>query len=119
MAKHGIGWLDLTVDRAESVKDFYAKVTGLEPQPVSMGEYDDFNMNLPGGTPAAGICHRRGPNARIPAGWIVYFNVPDLEAALRAVEAGGGKVLLRSAGGPMAFAQDPSGATFALYQSPE
>ena len=43
-----IEWLDLTVDNATRVKDFYAKVVGWSTEDVSMGSYDDFNMNLPG-----------------------------------------------------------------------
>ena len=42
-----IGWFDLTVPNAGKVKDFYAKVVGWKPEPVSMGDYDDYNMNQP------------------------------------------------------------------------
>ncbi len=42
-----ISWFDLTVQNTEEVRDFYSKVVGWEPEPVSLGEYDDFNMNAP------------------------------------------------------------------------
>ncbi len=35
-----IEWLDLTVDNATRVKDFYAKVVGWTSEGVSMGSYD-------------------------------------------------------------------------------
>ena len=43
-----IGWIDISVDDARGLRDFYAKVVGWKPEDVSMGEYDDFNMTLPG-----------------------------------------------------------------------
>ena len=43
-----IGWIDITVDDAGALRDFYADVVGLRPEPVSMGDYDDFNMTMPG-----------------------------------------------------------------------
>ena len=116
-----VGWIDLTVDDAEGIRDFYADVVGFVPQPVDMGEYADFNMTSPGsGEPRAGVCHRRGSNAQVPRGWMVYFIVTDLEAALAAAKAGGGKVLVEPRGGEgarFAMIEDPSGATCALYQA--
>ena len=34
-----IGWVDMTVDDAAALRDFYADVVGLRPEPVSMGDY--------------------------------------------------------------------------------
>ena len=59
-------WTDLTVKNAEEVKDFYSKVIGWKPEPVSMGDYDDYNMANPAtGEPAVGICHKRGTNENL------------------------------------------------------
>ena len=33
-----ITWTDLTVSNAEEIKDFYEKVTGWKPEPLSIGE---------------------------------------------------------------------------------
>jgi len=56
-----IGWIDLTVQDAESVRDFYQAVAGWLPSPVDMGGYNDFCMSRPGGAePVAGICHAAG-----------------------------------------------------------
>jgi predicted enzyme related to lactoylglutathione lyase len=115
-----IGWIDITVDDAESLRDFYAEVTGWVPQDVSMGDYSDFNMTIPGsGEPAAGICHARGSNAELPPQWMIYITVENADASAATCTKLGGKVLV----GPKAMGdarycvvQDPSGAVAALYQ---
>jgi len=113
-----VEWRDLTVDDASAVSEFYAAVVGWEPSPVSMGEYDDFNMLIPGtDEPAAGICHARGFNSELPAQWLMYVKVPDLEASVSACEAGGGKVLVGpKTMGDSSFCviEDPAGAVMAL-----
>jgi hypothetical protein len=113
-----VTWVDLTVDDAESVRDFYASVVGWRPEPVDMGAYADFNMTGPAdGVPRAGVCHARGANAGLPPVWLVYFEVRDLEAALREVRDRGGDVLVgpRSSGqGGFAVIRDPAGAICAL-----
>ena len=116
--KGRVGWLDLTVDDADGVRDFYAEVVGWSPEPVSMGDYSDYNMCDDSGAPAAGVCHRRGSNTDGPAGWVPYFVVGDLDAALEAAAARGG-----AAGPPRmagetrwAIVRDPSGASFALWE---
>lgn len=117
-----IGWIDITVDDAEGLRDFYAAVAGWKPEPVDMGDYADFTMTMPGsGTPAAGICHARGSNAALPGQWLIYIVVPDAEASAAACTANGGKVIVgpRSmGGGTFAVIEDPSGAVAALYQAP-
>lgn len=119
-----IGWTDLTVGNAEEVRDFYSAVVGWEPEAVDMGDYSDFNMTVPGdGTPAAGICHARGTNAALPAQWLVYITVSDLDRSLGACAGRGGKVLSGPTGmgstGRFAVIQDPAGAVAALYEPRE
>lgn len=118
----GVVWLDQTVERADEVRDFYAAVVGWRPEGVDMGGYQDFNMLAPqSGRPAAGVCFRRGGNADVPAGWIVYLRVADLEAALAEVEARGGEVLssVRVSGGVRyAMIRDPGGSACALAEEP-
>jgi uncharacterized protein len=119
-----VGWMDLTVDDASSVRDFYAAVVGWQPQEISVGDYADYCMAPPRGNrvdnpPVAGICHRRGANADVPPVWLVYVIVADIAASLQQVEARGGKVLSQtrsSSGGHYAIIEDPAGAVCALYQ---
>lgn len=116
-----IGWHDLTVRDAGKVRDFYAKVVGWKAEPVDMGKYDDYCMVPPKGkAPAAGVCHKRGANADMPAQWMMYIVVADLDAALRRTKKLGGKQLtnVRAAGdGTFAVIRDPAGAVCGLYQS--
>lgn len=116
-----IEWLDLTVDNATRVKDFYAKVVGWTPEDVSMGSYDDFNMNLPNSnTTVAGVCHARGSNANLPAQWLVYVRVADVDESAKACEARGGKVLegpRRMGSNNFAVIEDPAGAVMALISA--
>jgi predicted enzyme related to lactoylglutathione lyase len=49
-----IGWSDLTVEDAPAIRDFWAAVAGWRPEPVSMGEYSDFNMVAAGPRGPAG-----------------------------------------------------------------
>jgi predicted enzyme related to lactoylglutathione lyase len=113
-----IEWLDLTVDNATRVKDFYAKVVGWTSEGVSMGSYDDFNINLPGtNTTVAGICHARGSNANLPAQWLVYVRVADVAQSAIACEARGGKVIegpRRMGSSNFVVIEDPEGAVIAL-----
>jgi len=112
--------MDLTVVDADRVKDFYQAVAGWTASSVDMGGYSDYCMNREDGQTVAGICHARGANVKLPAQWLIYIQVADLSASLRACRTGGGKRLspIRKHG-PARFAviQDPAGAFAVLYQS--
>jgi predicted enzyme related to lactoylglutathione lyase len=115
-----IGWADLTVQDAPAIRDFWAAVTGWEPDPVSMGDYSDFNMLDGERRPAAGICHARGSNADMPTAWLPYVVVDDLDASLEAAVRMGGEVVvpLRGPeGGRFAVVRDPAGAVLALWEN--
>lgn len=115
-----IGWIDMTVDDADGLRDFYQNVVGWETEPVSMGDYSDYSMIVPGsGEAVSGICHARGSNAEMPGGWLIYITVADADASAVACTANGGEVLVEPrglAGGRFCVIKDPSGAVAALYQ---
>ncbi|MDH4108113.1 MAG: VOC family protein [Gammaproteobacteria bacterium] len=117
-----IGWVDITVDDAAGLRDFYAHVVGWKPENVDMGTYSDFNMTMPeSGIPAAGICHARGSNAGLPRQWLVYLVVADVAASARECVERGGELLVEPrglAGGRFCVIRDPAGAVAALYQEP-
>jgi predicted enzyme related to lactoylglutathione lyase len=116
-----VGWTDLTVEDAGTVRDFYAAVVGWAAADVDMGGYADFTMLGDDGEPAAGICHARGGNAGLPPAWLIYITVDDLDARLAACRAHGGTVLAepRSVGamGRYAVIRDPAGAAAALFEA--
>lgn len=116
-----MAWIDLTVDDAEGIRDFYRDVVGWQPAPVEMGGYSDFTMNIPGTEdPTAGICHKRGTNAGLPSCWMVYITVADIEQSVARCRELGGEILV----GPKAMGRhgrycvirDPAGAAAALIE---
>lgn len=113
-----IEWLDLTVDDASRVKDFYCSVVGWSNSEVDMGSYVDFNINLPGTNDTiAGICHSRASNANLPSQWLVYVRVESVAESAATCEKKGGKVLdgpRRMGGSNFCVVQDPAGAVLAL-----
>lgn len=115
-----IGWIDMTVDNATEMRDFYVSVVGLRPEDVSMGDYSDYNMTMPAnGEPVAGICHARGGNADMPSGWLIYFVVDDVNASAALCRDNGGSIVVEPrelAGGRFCVIKDPNGALSALYQ---
>lgn len=115
-----IGWIDMTVENASEIKEFYADVVGLIPEDVSMGDYSDYNMTMPANNePVAGICHAMGSNADLPAGWLIYFVVEDVAASAAACAKNGGSVVVPVrdlAGAQFCVIKDPNGAVAALYQ---
>lgn len=116
-----IVWTDLTVPEAQLVSEFYSRVVGWSARPVDMGGYSDFNMHSSeGGGPAAGICHTRGANSDMPAIWMVYIAVDDLDRSLEESSRLGGELLLdrrQPDGSGFCVIRDPAGAVAALYQA--
>jgi len=114
-----IGWIDLTVEHADSVRDFYAAVAGWTPSALSMGDYNDYVMLTPEGVGVTGVCHARGANAGLPAQWLMYITVADLDASLAEVTARGGERIsaIRLMGeARYTVIRDPAGAVCALFQ---
>lgn len=121
-----INWHDVTVKDADQLRNFYSKVAGWTTSDVPMkdadGAYADYCMHAPGekgqaGPVVAGVCNARGSNARLPAQWLMYITVADVEASAKACVALGGKLL----DGPRKLGsqtfcciQDPAGAVCAL-----
>ena len=123
MEDHKIGrvsWMDLTIDDATTVSKFYSDVVGWDIQSFDMGGYEDYCMNDPEtGETLAGVCHARGGNASLPAQWLMYVSVADLDLSLEAVKNSGGKVLGDKKGdgkgGHYCLIQDPAGAYMMLW----
>ena len=115
-----IGWIDMTVDDADTLRDFYKDVVGWTVEDTNMGDYSDYTMMSPAdGAAIAGVCHARGSNAEMPGGWLIYITVADVDMSAAACVANGGELLVdpRSlAGGRFCVIKDPGGAVSALYQ---
>lgn len=116
-------WMDLTAPDAEGLKDFYAAVVGWTATGVDMGGYQDFVMTAPSKAGqlegAVGVCHTRGSNAEIPAMWVPYFAVADLDKAVSTATSMGGTMIgdIRAFGDSrFAIMKDPEGVAFGLAQ---
>ena len=116
-----ITWSDLTVPNAENVQEFYSNVVGWKSVPVSLGDYNDFNMNSPeSGKTKAGICHKRGGNANLPPQWLIYITVNSADESAKLCKENGGKILVgpkeMSGYGRYCVIEDPAGAVCALFE---
>ena len=115
-------WHELVTTDAPAAMAFYSEVFGWQESEVMdmgpMGKYHMFNrpigmiggmMNKPPQMPSS-----------VPPHWMIYFRVPDLDAASERIIANGGKIL----NGPMEVpggdrivnASDPQGAAFSLHE---
>ncbi|MEM6648992.1 MAG: VOC family protein [Pseudomonadota bacterium] len=123
-------WTDLTVKDADEIRDFYQGVLGWTFEEMSMEGYADYMMIAPhhmsrpteGPARVAGICHARGPNADLPAQWLNYFGVENIDIAREAVTRLGGKLLMqiRTYGASkFCVIEDPAGAVCALFENVE
>ena len=114
-----IGWIDMTVEDASAVSEFYKTVVGYESEEIDMGGYSDYVMKMPGGSGVSGICHARGSNTDLPPGWLIYIIVADAAASAELCRSNGGKVLVEPrglAGGSFCVIEDPAGSVAGLYQ---
>jgi predicted enzyme related to lactoylglutathione lyase len=68
----------------------------------------------------AGICHTRGVNKTLPAVWLIYIVVQNLDESLIHCQNSGGKVIsgpkTMEGQGRYAVIQDPAGAYAALFE---
>jgi len=116
-----ISWVDLTVENASATKDFYREVVGWTVTEVEMSGYSDYCVNEPQtGKTVAGICHARGKNAELPAAWLVYLTVGNLDQSVAKCIELGGEVISEPRGyggeGRFCVIRDPAGAAVALFE---
>lgn len=114
-----IMWMDLTVENADAVSDFYKAVVGWKKEPLVMGDYADYVMKA-GEEGVSGVCHARGGNAYLPPQWLLYVTVENLDESLEKCKNLGGQVIgeKRKMGeqGHYCLIQDPAGAYMMLCE---
>ena len=84
-------------------------------------DYQDFVMSTPAsGQAIGGVCHARGTNSALPAQWLLYVTVTDLDASATRCKELGGEVLVgpkeMGSHGRYCVVRDPAGASIALFQ---
>ena len=128
-----MAWMDLTTNNAEKVKNFYQKLLGWQCEEVNMSceedKYVDFTMTAKqseekgkssSGSFVTGVCHAKGANKDMPAVWLPYFLVANMDEAVEIVQTEGGKLVtdIKLMGNDKyVVIADPSGAQCALYQN--
>ena len=111
-----IGWNELhTTDWAGGFA-FYAALFGWEKiQAMDMGAMGTYQIFGIGGTPLGGMMN--SPNFPRPS-WLFYFNVDDIDAAHRRIDANGGTLMHGPSEVPggqwIVQASDPQGVMFAV-----
>ena len=111
-------WIDLAVPNAGAARDFYQSLFGWSMQdgPPEAGGY---LIALKNGQAAAGLGPKMTPDA--PTAWTVYLATSDIRASAERVSANGGRLLVEPMDvmglGMAAFALDPAGAVFGLWQA--
>ncbi|PKI16837.1 VOC family protein [Colwellia sp. 12G3] len=137
-----MAWMDLSVPDAKAISDFYQVVLGWRCEPVEMtldnDTYSDFVMTSPTALvldetdkekPASaiqslvtGICHAKGENQDMPAVWLPYFLVKNLDESILKVKDNGGTLAtkIKNIGADRyVVIKDPAGAMAAIYQKVE
>lgn len=122
MANGHVGWHELYSGNFDADLAFYTSQFGWSKgEAMDMGEMGSYQLvSQTGGSDfqsmTGGVMPRPG-EMPVPV-WLFYFVVPDIDAAMEKVKAGGGNVLngpMQVPGGSWIIqAADPQGAMFAL-----
>ena len=118
-APGAVGWCELLTRDPHAAVSFYDALFGWMAVRDEATGYSVFRL---GDGEVAGMLPMPAEMPpEVPAHWLVYFHVSDLDAAVRSAEAGGGnveKAPVEMAGARFAVLSDPSGAVFGLLQLP-
>ncbi len=114
-----IRWHELFAADWEKAFAFYGDVFGWQKENPDSAAMDAYQLFSAGGETIGGI-FTKPPTVVVPF-WLFYFNVGNIDAAVKRVKAGGGQILedpLEVPGGGWTVqCTDPQGAMFALVGS--
>jgi uncharacterized protein len=115
-------WADYFTSNVEAARIFYAALFGWEWREIATGRGSRYGMFYQDGEPVAGVAYRMAHDSTREYGrWIYYVSVPDVAAAVKSVEARGGRTLLRPRSypdrGTFAVLADPEGAPFGVLHA--
>ena len=115
------GWGELQGAGVDKALPFYQKVFGWSTKQTPMGEgqppYNEFQLdgqNILGGMDTGAM------GSKMPAYWLVYFSVDDVDKSFKTATAAGGKEMMAPSdfpGGRFAILSDPQGAVFGLLKT--
>ena len=124
MSKHGtVHWSELMTHDLEAAKAYYISVCGWQINGIPMPDGSTYYLGMKGETPMAGMMQMNGPQYEgIPAHWMTYLAVDDVDAAVQQTRDAGGEVLQDSFDvggvGRIAILKDPTGAAIG-FMTPE
>lgn len=113
-------WIELATTNQEAAKTFYSSLFGWQPADMPMGPDEYYTMfNLSGGV--VGACYTMKAHMQgVPPHWGLYVTVASADATAGKVTEAGGKVCAPPFDvmtfGRMAVLQDPTGATFMIWE---
>jgi uncharacterized protein len=114
-------WHELLTTDPAAGSGFYSKVFGWNARPWEGDANYTMLAHANGPVGGARVVGKDPLADKVGRSWLTYVGVPDLAAAVAAVEAKGGRVIhpvtgLSADGGRYAVITDPQGATIGLYE---
>jgi len=114
---NSFGWADLNARNVESVLPFYERVFGWKLKPSGSPDQPYTEFDVDGQSIGGAAEMNPALPASTPNHWLVYFTVPEVDAAHRAAIQLGGREIVGPfdfPGGRMSIVTDPEGAAFGL-----
>jgi len=113
-------WHELMTTDAAAAMKFYTDLFGWEPgDAMDMGPMGKYHMFKRGSRTIGGMMNKPTEMAQVPPHWMIYFRVPEVNAAMERVKANGGTIMngpTEVPGGDwIVNAMDPQGAAFSLH----
>jgi predicted enzyme related to lactoylglutathione lyase len=115
-------WIELSTTDQNAAKKFYSELFGWAINDVPMGPEDVYTMFQLNGRDVAAACGQQEEQISqgIPPNWLSYIAVENADETAKAITAAGGSLMMEPFDvfdvGRMTVAQDPTGATFAIWQ---
>jgi predicted enzyme related to lactoylglutathione lyase len=111
-----VGWHELFAADPKKAFAFYSEIFGWQKAEGGAGARPNYQPFSAGGEIIGGLLNKV---ESLPIScWLYYFNVRDIDAAIKIVQARGGEAfygpVALEGGGRIAHCQDPQGAFFAL-----
>jgi uncharacterized protein len=116
-------WIELTTTDQIAAKAFYSSLFGWQVNDIPMGPDGVYTIfKLQGGDVSAACTLRPDQRSQgVPPHWMIYIAVDGADASATRAAQVGGKVLAPAFDvmdvGRMAVLQDPTGATFCVWQA--
>ncbi|MDQ7026398.1 MAG: VOC family protein [Anaerolineae bacterium] len=109
-------WNELATRDVPKAMEFYKNLLGWEFQKA---ENLDYHFIVNNGRMNGGMLTINANMGDIPPNWMVYYNIADIDAAVKKVKDLGGQVHVegQSPVGPFAVIADPAGAVLTIMQA--